>query len=33
MSKPKDLPKQKQEKQPGKQQKMHPEPEVIQERL
>ncbi|UZH54180.1 SDR family oxidoreductase [Salinimicrobium tongyeongense] len=29
MSKPKDLPKQKQEKQPGKQQKMHPEPEVI----
>lgn len=29
MSKPKDLPKQEQEKQPGKQQKMHPEPEVI----
>lgn len=29
MSKPKDLPKQKQEKQPGHQQKMHPEPEVI----
>lgn len=29
MSKPKDLPKQKQKKQPGEQQKMHPEPEVI----
>ncbi|MGI0105229.1 SDR family oxidoreductase [Salinimicrobium sp. WS361] len=29
MGKPKDLPKQKQEKQPGNQQKMHPEPEVI----
>ena len=29
MSKPRDLPKQKQEKQPGEQQKMHPEPEVI----
>ena len=29
MSKPKDLPKQEQKKQPGKQQKMHPEPEVI----
>ncbi len=31
MNKPKDLPKQKQEKQPGKQQKMHPEPEVIRQ--
>ena len=31
MSKPKDLPKQKQKTQPGKQQKMHPEPEVIRE--
>ncbi|WZL87799.1 SDR family oxidoreductase [Salinimicrobium sp. 3283s] len=29
MGKPKDLPKQKQKKQPGNQQKMHPEPEVI----
>ncbi|WP_423818053.1 SDR family oxidoreductase [Salinimicrobium sp. TIG7-5_MAKvit] len=29
MGKPKDLPKQKQGKQPGNQQKMHPEPEVI----
>ena len=29
MSKPKDLPKQKQEKQPGEQQAMHPKPEVI----
>lgn len=29
MSKPKDLPKQKQEKQPGKERKMHPEPEII----
>lgn len=29
MSKPKDLPAQEQDKQPGKQKKMHPEPEVI----
>ena len=29
MGKPKDLPKQEQKKQPGKEQKMHPEPEVI----
>ena len=29
MSKPKDLPAQEQDKQPGEQQKMHPEPEVI----
>ncbi len=29
MSKPKDLPKQKQAKQPGEEQKMHPEPEII----
>ncbi|MEG9327864.1 SDR family oxidoreductase [Salinimicrobium catena] len=31
MSKPKDLPKQEQKKQPGEEQKMHPEPEIIRD--